>query len=64
MNTKHSFLIESFIGLGALLLIVSALGMYILNEPVRIAQAQEDVLALQLDEGKTIYAENCSVSAA
>lgn len=61
MNTKHSFLIESFIGLGALFLIVSALGMYILNEPVRIAQAQEDVLVLQLDDAMTTYAENCSV---
>ena len=61
MNTKHPFLIESFIGLGALLLIVSALGLYILNEPVRIVQAQEDVLALQLDDAMTIYAENCSV---
>ena len=43
MNTKHSFLIESFIGLGSLLLIVSALGYYILNEPIRIVQAQDEV---------------------
>ncbi len=61
MNTKHSFLIESFIGLGSLLLIVSALGYYILNEPVRIVQAQDEVLALQLDEAMTLYAENCAV---
>lgn len=61
MNTKHSFLIESFIGLGSLLLIVSALSYYILNEPVRIVQAQDEVLALQLDEAMTLYAENCAV---
>ena len=61
MNTKHSFLIESFIGLGSLLLIVSALGYYILNEPIRIVQAQDEVLALQLDEAMTLYAENCAV---
>ena len=61
MNPKHSFLIESFVGLGALLLIVSALGLYILNEPVRIVQAQDEVLAVQLDEAMTLYAENCAV---
>lgn len=60
MNPK-SHLIESLIGLGSLLLIVSALGMYILNEPVRIVQAQDEVLALQLDEAMTLYAENCAV---
>jgi len=60
MNPK-SHLIESFIGLGSLLLIVSALGLYILNEPVRIVQAQDEVLALQLDEAMTLYAENCAV---
>jgi mono/diheme cytochrome c family protein len=61
MNTKHSFLTESLIGLGSLLLIVSALGYYILNEPIRIVQAQDEVLALQLDEAMTLYAENCAV---
>lgn len=60
MNPK-SHLIESFIGLGALLIVVSALGYYILNEPVRIVQAQDEVLALQLDEAMTLYAENCAV---
>jgi len=61
MNTKNTFLIESLIGLGALLLVVSALGYYILNEPTRLVQAQGDVLAVQLDEAMTLYAENCSV---
>lgn len=61
MNTKKSFLIESLIGLGALFIIVSALGLYMLNEPVRIVQAQDEVLAVQLDEAMTLYAENCAV---
>ena len=61
MNNKNSFLIESLIGLGSLLIIVSILGYYILNEPTRLVQAQGDVLAVQLDEAMTLYAENCSV---
>ncbi len=56
-----SYLIESLIGLGALLLIVSALGYYILNEPTRIVNAQGDVIAVQLDDAMSLYAENCSV---
>lgn len=56
-----SYLIESLIGLGALLLIVSALGFYIINEPNRIVGAQNNVIAIQLDESMTLYAENCSV---
>lgn len=56
-----SHLVESFIGLGALLLIVSALGFYIINEPNRIVGAQNNVIAFQLDESMTLYAENCSV---
>lgn len=56
-----SYLIESLIGLGALLLIVSALGYYILNEPARIVDAQSSVIAVQLDDAMTLYAENCSV---
>jgi len=59
--TKNTFLIESFIGLGSLFIIVSALGYYMLNEPNRIAEAQAQVLGLQLDEAMTLYAENCSV---
>jgi len=56
-----SYIIESLIGLGALLLIVSALGYYILNESTRIVDAQDDVIAIQLNEAMTLYAENCSV---
>ncbi len=56
-----SYLTESIIGLGALLLIVSALGFYILNEPTRIVSAQDNVIAVQLNDAMTLYAENCSV---
>ena len=56
-----SYLIESLIGLGALLLIVSALGFYILDESNRIVDAQSSVIAVQLDDAMTLYAENCSV---
>ena len=61
MNTKNSFLIESLIGLGSLLLIVVALGFYMLDEQDRIIEAQAQVLSTQLDEAMTLYAENCSV---
>mgnify|MGYP000333168204 CR=1 FL=1 len=56
-----TFLIESLIGLGGLFLIVSALGIYILNEPNRIVAAQNEILSSQLDDAMTLYAENCSV---
>ena len=60
MNPK-SHLIESLIGLGATMLIAAGLGWYMLNEPTRIVSAQENVLAVQLDEAMTLYAENCAV---
>lgn len=60
MNPKNH-LTESLIGLGATMLIAAGLGWYMLNEPTRIASAQEEVLAVQLDEAMTLYAENCAV---
>jgi mono/diheme cytochrome c family protein len=60
MNPK-SHLIESLIGLGATMLIVAALGFYMINEPARIMQSQTEVLNIQLDEAMTLYAENCAV---
>lgn len=57
----RTYFIESLIGLGALLVIVSALGYYILDEPNRIVDAQSSVIAVQLDDAMTLYAENCSV---
>lgn len=56
-----TYLVESLVGLGALFIIVSALGIYILNEPNRIVAAQNKTLAAQLDDAMTLYAENCSV---
>jgi len=61
MNTNKPFLIESLIGLGALLIIASVLGYYIMNEPARIVNAQDNVIAVQLDDAMNLYAENCSV---
>jgi mono/diheme cytochrome c family protein len=60
MNPK-SHLIESLIGLGATMLIVAALGYYMINEPNRIAESQTTVLNSQLNEAMTLYAENCVV---
>ncbi|GAB4549454.1 MAG: hypothetical protein Fur002_26610 [Anaerolineales bacterium] len=60
MNLK-TYPIETFIGLGATILIVAALGFYMLNEPNRIAAAQQKTLAAQLDDAMTLYAENCVV---
>ena len=43
------------------MLIAAGLGWYMLNEPTRIVSAQKEVLAVQLDEAMTLYAENCAV---
>jgi mono/diheme cytochrome c family protein len=43
------------------MLIAAGLGWYMLNEPTRIVSAQEEALAIQLDEAMTLYAENCAV---
>jgi mono/diheme cytochrome c family protein len=61
MNNTRTYLIEALIGLGAMLVIVTALGLYMLNESSRIDEAQTAVLDIQLDEAMTLYAENCSV---
>jgi mono/diheme cytochrome c family protein len=53
--------IEILLGLAGTILIVVALGLYIRNEPSRIEAAQNEILASHLDEGMTLYAENCSV---
>ena len=57
---KHQT-IETLLGLLGTLLIVFALGLYILNEPSRLEQAQGDILHAQLDDAMTLYAENCAV---
>jgi mono/diheme cytochrome c family protein len=57
---KHQTL-EILLGILGTLLIVTALGLYIFNEPDRIVTAQNDILAVQLDDAMTLYAENCAV---
>ena len=61
MNNTRTYLIEALIGLGATLIIVTTLGLYMLNESDRINEAQAKVLSAQLDESMTLYAENCAV---
>ena len=61
MNNTRTYLIEALIGLGATLIIVTTLALYMLNESDRINEAQAKVLSAQLDESMTLYAENCAV---
>ncbi|KAF0108103.1 MAG: class I cytochrome c [Anaerolineaceae bacterium] len=60
-NPERTQKIETLLGITGTLLIVVALFLYILNEPVRIAASQGEILAVQLNEAMTLYAENCSV---
>jgi mono/diheme cytochrome c family protein len=60
-NPERTQKIETLLGLTGTLLIVIALGLYILNEPARIETSQAEIIALQLDQAMTLYAENCSV---
>ncbi|GAB4503011.1 MAG: hypothetical protein Fur0043_00030 [Anaerolineales bacterium] len=57
---KHQTL-EVLLGILGTLLIVFALGLYIINEPSRLDQAQGNILHVQLDDAMTLYAENCAV---
>lgn len=49
------------IGFSAAFVLAAALGIYMLLEPARQAQAQQDLLARQVDEGQVLYAEECAV---
>lgn len=60
LKTMKNYL-EPLLGLCALSLIVVGLGFLIWREPQRIATAQQQLLAVQLDEAMTLYAENCAV---
>ena len=53
--------IEILLGIAGTLLIVVALFFYILNERIRIEASQAEILASQLDDAMTLYAENCSI---
>jgi cbb3-type cytochrome c oxidase subunit III len=53
--------LEGLIGLAATAVIATALMVYSLWEPARIASAQDQQLATDLDQAMTLYAENCVV---
>jgi len=53
--------IEVLLGTVGTILIVVALFIYILNERIRIDASQAEILATQLNDAMTLYAENCSV---
>jgi mono/diheme cytochrome c family protein len=54
-------LIETLLGILATSLIATGILWYALQEPARIVSAQEGQILTDLDNGMTIYAENCSV---
>ncbi len=54
-------LFEILAGMLATQFIVFGLAIYMLNEPARIAESQTQILAVQLDDAMTLYAQNCSV---
>lgn len=58
MNTSK---IETLIGLLATAFIAIGLFLTALNEPGRIAAAQQAQIEIDLDEAMTLYAQNCSV---
>lgn len=53
--------LEGLIGLAATAVIATALMVYVLWEPARIASAQDRQLATDLDQAMTLYAENCVI---
>ncbi len=53
--------IELIIGFVAAVAILIGLGMAIVGEPARIATAEDEILATQIDDATAIYAEQCSV---
>ncbi|MGC8785905.1 MAG: c-type cytochrome, partial [Anaerolineae bacterium] len=53
--------LETYLGILATVLIVLGLFLVVLNEPKRIASAQQAQLESDLDEAMTLYAQNCSV---
>jgi mono/diheme cytochrome c family protein len=60
-NLERSHKIEILFGITGTFLISIALFFYILNEPARIEATQGNILAVQLDDAMTLYAENCSI---
>lgn len=60
-NKLSPRLIETLLGIFATSLIAAGILWYALQEPERIVSAQEDQILADLDNGMTVYAENCSV---
>ncbi|MEJ2710082.1 MAG: c-type cytochrome [Anaerolineales bacterium] len=60
-NASGSGWLEYLIGIGATLILASAIFWFAWREPERIASAQETQLQSDLDEAMTLYAENCAV---
>ncbi len=54
-------LVEIFLGILATEAIVFAILFYAVKEPERLDSAQNEILATQLDDAMTLYAENCAV---
>lgn len=52
---------EALVGLLATIVITFGLFLYILHEPARLPDAQAEIIAGQLDQAMTLYAENCAV---
>ncbi|MGD8403576.1 MAG: c-type cytochrome [Anaerolineales bacterium] len=63
MNEKleRSHRIEVLLGLLGTALIVFAFALYIVSEPTRIIESQDEILHVQLDDAMSLYAENCAV---
>lgn len=61
VTSDSTRIVEYFIGIVATALIASGILMYSLQEPDRIAYAQQSQLEMDLDQAMTLYAQNCSV---
>ena len=61
MRKPSPRLIEHLVGLLALVLAMTGLLIYALQEPQRVVEAQAAQLQRDLDEAMTLYAQNCSV---
>jgi len=61
MNENRTHRIEVLLGLLGTAIIVFALAFYIAGEPDRILESQSEILGIQLNDGMSLYAENCAV---
>jgi len=58
---KFSAVVQTVLGIGAAFFLAGSLLWYQTTEPQRLEAAQQAVLARQLDDAMTLYAENCVV---